>query len=148
VLAAAGALATAALAQASPERWPLSYQGTVIGTLVAQPRRGEQAFDPRDRAVLGDIARQAGAAVHAEALTVDLLESRHRLVSAREEERRRLRRDLHDGLGPLLAGAGLNLDAARAQATRSQRQACADNPDLTVLLDQAKEATAQALADL
>jgi len=148
VLAAAGALDTAALALASPERWPLSYQGTAIGTLVAQPRRGEQAFDPRDRAVLGDLARQAGAAVHAEALTADLLESRHRLVSAREEERRRLRRDLHDGLGPLLAGAGLNLDAARAQTARAQRQAGADNRDLTVLLDQAKEATAQALADL
>jgi len=151
VLAAAGPLAAAdpdSPAQAGPERWPLSYQGTVVGTLVAQPRRGEQAFDPRDRAVLGDLARQAGAAVHAEALTADLLESGHRLVSAREEERRRLRRDLHDSLGPLLAGAGLNLDAARAQAARAQRQVSADNPGLTVLLDQAKEATAQALADL
>jgi two-component system, NarL family, sensor kinase len=151
VLAAAGTLAfpdPVSPAQASPERWPLSYQGTIVGTLVALPRRGEQAFDPRDRAVLGDIARQAGAAVHAEALTADLLESRHRLVSAREEERRRLRRDLHDGLGPLLTSAGLNLDAARAQTARGQRRPGADNPDLTVLLDQAKEATAQALADV
>jgi two-component system NarL family sensor kinase len=148
VLAAAGDSASADLAQASPERWPLSYQGTVVGTLVAQPRRGEQAFDPRDRAVLADIARQAGAAVHAEALTADLLESRHRLVSAREEERRRLRRDLHDGLGPLLTSAGLNLDAARAQTARGQRRPGEDNSDLNVLLDQAKQATAQALADV
>ena len=151
VLAAAGTLAFAdptGPAQASPERWPLSYQGTTVGTLVALPRRGEQAFDPRDRAVLGDLARQAGAAVHAEALTADLLESRHRLVSAREEERRRLRRDLHDGLGPLLTSAGLNLDAARAQTARAQHEPGADNLDLTALLDQAKEATAQALADV
>ena len=153
VLAAAGALASAGPddavragpAQAQPERWALSYQGTEVGTLVAQPRRGEQAFDPRDRAVLADIARQAGAAVYAEALTADLLESRHRLVSAREEERRRLRRDLHDGLGPLLTSVGLNLDAARAQTARGQQRPGAD---LTVLLDQAKEATAAALADV
>ena len=44
-------------------------QGATVGMLVAGPRRGEQAFDPRDRAVLGDIAQQAGTAVHAEALT-------------------------------------------------------------------------------
>jgi two-component system, NarL family, sensor kinase len=154
VLAAAGASTEsnspepASSGEASPERWPLSYQGTVVGTLVAQPRRGEQAFDPRDRAVLGDLARQAGAAVHAEALTTDLLESRHRLITAREEERRRLRRDLHDGLGPLLTSAGLNLDAARVQTTGGQRRPGAGNPDLTALLDQAKEATAQALADV
>jgi two-component system NarL family sensor kinase len=150
VLAAAGtpAPALANPAHAGPERWPLSYQGTVVGTLVAQPRWGEQAFDPRDRAVLADFARQAGPAVHAEALTADLLESRHRLVTAREEERRWLRRDLHDGLGPLLTSAGLNLDAARVQAARARRRPGADNLDLTVLLDQAKEATAQALADV
>ena len=153
VLAAAGAPVPAdpgpaGSGPAGPERWPLSYQGTVVGTLVAQPRRGELSFDPRDRAVLADLARQAGAAVHAEALTADLLESRHQLVTAREEERRRLRRDLHDGLGPLLTSAGLNLDAARASTARGQRRAGADIPDLTVLLDQAKEATAQALADV
>ena len=114
VLAASGEPTAAGDARAG--RWPLSYQGLTVGTLVAWPRRGEETFDPRDRAVLADIARQAGAAVHAEALTADLLDSRQRLVSAREEERRRLRRDLHDGLGPLLTGIGLNLDAARARA--------------------------------
>ena len=127
-------------------RWPLSFQGVTVGTLVACPRSGEEAFDPRDLAVIAEIARQSGAAVHAEALSADLLDSRQRLVSAREEERRRLRRDLHDGLGPLLTGIGLNIDAARARAAHASRAGA--DADLDLLLGRAKEATAQAIADL
>jgi signal transduction histidine kinase len=63
--------------------------------------------------LLEDLARQAEVAVHAVSLTADLQSSRERLVTTREEERRRLRRDLHDGLGPTLASFALKLDAAR-----------------------------------
>ncbi len=122
-------------------RWPLVSQGTPVGTLVAAPRRGEAELDSRDRTVLADLARQAGAAVHAEALTADLVASRQRLVEAREEERRRLRRDLHDGLGPLLTSVGLNLDAVRTQLT-------AGSGDPLELVARAKEASSQAIADL
>ncbi|HST66126.1 MAG TPA: histidine kinase [Mycobacteriales bacterium] len=122
------------------ERWPLTYEGKPTGALVASPRRGEAAFDARDRTVLGDLARQAGPAVRAEALTADLLESRQRLVTAREEERRRLRRDLHDGLGPMLTGLGLNLDAARAAVARGA------DPD--AFLAAAKDASSQVISDL
>jgi signal transduction histidine kinase len=51
--------------------------------------------------------------VHAVRLAADLQSSRERLVTRREEERRRLRRDLHDGLGPTLASFALKLDVAR-----------------------------------
>lgn len=122
-------------------RWPLMSQGTSVGTLVAAPRRGESMFDARDRAMLADLARQAGAAVHAESLTADLVASRQRLVEAREEERRKLRRDLHDGLGPLLTSIGLNLDAARAHLA-------IDDGDPLELLNRAKDASSQAIADL
>jgi two-component system, NarL family, sensor kinase len=128
------------------ERWPLTYQGTPAGFLVALPRRGEDAFDARDQAVLADIARQAGPAVRAEALTADLLDSRQRRVTAREEERRRLRRDLHDGLGPLLTGLGLNLDAARTRLAGVS--AGADTVGVEDFLQRAKEASTQAIGDL
>jgi signal transduction histidine kinase len=62
--------------------------------------------------LLNDLARQAAPAVHAHRLAADLQRSRERLVIAREEERRRLRRDLHDGFGPSLASQALKLDAA------------------------------------
>ena len=122
-------------------RWPLAYEGRVEAYLVASPRKGEDSFDERDRQLLDDVARHAGAPVHAEALTADLLASRQRLVTAREEERRRLRRDLHDGLGPVLTSIGLNLDAAKARLARDPTSAGA-------LLGDAKSGTSQAIADL
>lgn len=124
------------------DEWPLHYRGAVVGTLVAAPRSGETAFGRRDRNVLGDLARQLGAAVHAEALTADLLESRQRLVTAREDERRRLRRELHDGLGPMLTGLGLNVDAARARLARGEPDAADTH------LASVKETSSRAITDL
>lgn len=91
--------------------WPLRYQGQVIGRLVVAPRSPGDAFTTRERQLLGDIAAQAGAAAYAARLTAALQRSRERLVLAREEERRRIRRDLHDGLGPTLASQTFALDA-------------------------------------
>jgi signal transduction histidine kinase len=91
----------------------LSYQGEAVGQLILAPRTGDATFGATDRRLLEDIAHQAGVAVHALRLTADLQRSRERLVTAREEERRRLRRDLHDGLGPQLATQTLKLEAAR-----------------------------------
>ena len=52
-------------------------------------------------------------AAHNVRLSEDLQHSRQKIVTAREEERRRLRRDLHDGLGPVLAAMSFRLDAVR-----------------------------------
>lgn len=93
---------------------PLPYQGMPMGQLLVSPRRSESGFDREEQQLLDDLARQIGAAVHAVRLSADLQASRTRLVNAKEEERRRLRRDLHDGLGPKLAALGLKVDAAHA----------------------------------
>jgi signal transduction histidine kinase len=92
-----------------PETLPLVYQREEIGRLVLSPRSPGEGFSDADRSLLEDLARQAEVAVHAVRLTADLQSSRERLVATREEERRRLRRDLHDGLGAQLAG--LNVQA-------------------------------------
>jgi signal transduction histidine kinase len=96
-----------------PEALPLVYHREEIGRLVISPRAPGEGFSDADRRLLEDLARQAEVAVHAVRLTADLQSSRERLVATREEERRRLRRDLHDGLGPTLASFALKLDAAR-----------------------------------
>jgi signal transduction histidine kinase len=93
------------------EKLPLVYQSETIGQLMLAPRvRGEQ-FSQKDRHLLETIARQAGVAAFNVRLTQDLQRSREQLVTTREEERRRLRRDLHDGLGPALASTSFKLDA-------------------------------------
>jgi signal transduction histidine kinase len=104
-------------------RLPLVYQSELIGHLLAAPRTPGEPFSPADLRLLDDLARQAGPAVHSVRLTADLARSRERIVTAREEERRRLRRDLHDGLGPVLASLTLRLDAARNLLARDPVQA-------------------------
>jgi len=92
--------------------FPLTFQSETLGHLLVAPRASGEAFSAADRRLLEQIAQQAAPAVHAYRLTADLQKSRERIVTAREEERRRLRRDLHDGLGPSLASQALKLEAA------------------------------------
>jgi len=120
--------------------FPLTFQRETVGRLLVGTRsRGEQ-LGPDDERLLADLARQAGPAAHAVALRRALDVSRAGLVTAREEERRRLRRDLHDGLGPTLAGLTLGLDTARARS--------AGQPELQDLLTRLKAETQRAVTDV
>jgi signal transduction histidine kinase len=98
---------------ANPLRLPLFYQGEVLGQLVLGPRGPGETFNIADRNLIAVLARQAGVAAHAVRLTAALQRSREQLVLAREEERRRLRNDLHDGIGPQLAGLTMKIQTAR-----------------------------------
>jgi signal transduction histidine kinase len=97
---------------ASLQTVELTYGGERVGELLVGVRSGEKSLSEADRAVLNLLAAPLAAALHATALAEEVQASRERIVSAREEERRRLHRDLHDGLGPTLTGAGLKADAA------------------------------------
>ena len=91
----------------------LRYDGSRIGELIVGLRTGQRRLGPHDLAVLELLAGPLALALHATALSAALQESRVSIVATREEERRRLRRDLHDGLGPALTGIAFMADAAR-----------------------------------
>jgi two-component system NarL family sensor kinase len=122
-------------------RLPLVHAGERVGTLVIGARSHGELLAASDRRLLEDFARRASAAASAVALSVEVQHARERLVSAREEERRRLRGDLHDGLGPTLAGAVLTIDAAR-------RVLAVDPIGADALLDQAAATVESTVADV
>jgi signal transduction histidine kinase len=118
----------------------LSYQNETVGRIEVSPRARDEPFAPADLRLLQDLARQAGVAVHAVRLTDDLQRSRERMVIAREEERLRLRRDLHDGVGPQLAALTLKIETARNKLI--------DEPGADVLLSDLAERARDAVADV
>ncbi len=113
-----------------PVALPLVYQAETIGTLLLAPRTPGETFASADTRLFDELTRQISLATHAVRLTADLQRSnahlvaaRARVVTAHEEERRRLRRDLHDGLGPTLAALTLKIGAARKLLPRDQAAA-------------------------
>ncbi|MFN8077567.1 MAG: sensor histidine kinase [Kineosporiaceae bacterium] len=110
----------------APERTrtlPISYRGEAVGRLVLPATGLRTRLARRDEQLLADLVRQAATAARTSRLAAQLQAGRERLVLAREEERRRIRRDLHDGLGPALGGAVFTLESARLLVDRDPARA-------------------------
>jgi signal transduction histidine kinase len=117
--------------------FPVTYRGEELAVLQVPPRRGESDFTARDRRVLDAVVTYAAPALHGARTLADLQESRARLVTAREEERRRLRRELHDGLGPALSG--LSLSAAALARRTGLPEAAELHHDIQAVVAQTRE---------
>lgn len=105
------------------EKFDVVYQGEHVGVIRARPRAAESELTERDRELLRLVAAHSGPAMHAVRVVADLRKAREQLVVAREEERRRLRRDLHDDLAPELAGLALSGAAVRRFVTTEPQRA-------------------------
>ncbi|MGW0535662.1 sensor histidine kinase [Streptomyces sp. NPDC003032] len=100
-----------------PRHFDLLHQGVAIGRISVGVREGETTLDARDTGVLSSLANQAAPALASLRLQEELRTSREQILTAREEERRHLRRDIHDGLGPTLAGLRLRVENTTTRLT-------------------------------
>jgi signal transduction histidine kinase len=100
----------------------LRWHGEPLGVLAVAARPGEEDLEPRDRRLLDHLAGQLAAVAYALRLTADLDAGRRALVAGIAEERRRLRRDLHDGLGPQLAAVALGVSTAERALARADAE--------------------------
>jgi two-component system, NarL family, sensor kinase len=110
--------------QDNTQIFPLIHGSETIGRIVLEPRGLDEQFSSADYQLLDMIVHQVSIAAYNVRLTAELQRSRERLVTALEDERRRLRRDLHDGLGPVLASMSFRLDAASNFVRVDPDQAC------------------------
>jgi signal transduction histidine kinase len=100
----------------------LTFQREMVGRLLVGQRTAGERLTRDDERLLANLARQVAPAAHAVALRQALDAARTGQAAAREEERRRLRRDLHDGVGPTLAALVLGVETARTMPAGCQRQ--------------------------
>ena len=135
-----GSIASSGEPTASSQTWALTYNGKPVGTVVVGPRRGERRLSRSDRRVMDLVAAPIAIVLHAQVLTEDLKASRERVIDAAEEERTRLRRELHDSLGPLLTGVALKADSISLAARHRPERAESLANELAEQLRQSVEA--------
>jgi len=101
---------------------PVSHQGELLGALAVNKKRGEN-LNAVEQKLISDLAGQAGLVLKNVGLNRELLArlddlraSRQRLVTAQDEERRRLERNLHDGAQQHLVALKIKVGLAEAAA--------------------------------
>ncbi len=95
---------------------PLVYRDETIGRLECGPR-GAEPYSEADIELLAAVARQVALALHDARQSHELAASRTRLVQAAQAERRRIERDLHDGVQQELVALMAKIEVARRSAT-------------------------------
>ncbi|MGH9198360.1 MAG: histidine kinase, partial [Acidimicrobiia bacterium] len=107
----------------------VAHQGTKVGEISVAKKKGE-ALSPQEHKLLSDLASQAGLAFSNLRLTeelkaklVELQESRRRIVSAQDEERRRMERDIHDGAQQQLVSMAVKLALAKSLLAKDAAKA-------------------------
>jgi two-component system NarL family sensor kinase len=122
-------------------RIEITYRQESVGWLEVTLRLPKEGLSSSEYSLLNSLARQVGITLHAARLSEALQASREQLVTTREEERRRIRRDLHDGLGPTLASLRMQLSALR--------RIVRDDPDAAEqLIDELRNDVSAATADI
>lgn len=129
-VSASGSAAPPTAESRGAESFPVALRGELLATLSASPRPGESELSRRDRAALAAIARHAAPALDGARSLAEARAASAALVGAREEERRRLRRELHDDLGPALSGLALGAAAIAKRAAGIDAAIAADAQEL------------------
>lgn len=122
---------------------PLYVSATPIGSLIVAERRPGERYTEPDRRLLDALAPQVAIVVRATELAEALERQRDQVIAATQRERERLRRDLHDGLGPALTGIGLGL-----QAVAMDPAIAAGSPNAAALIHTMRAQTATAVGDM
>ena len=104
---------------------PVTALGETVGELHVGLRAPGEKWSTEQQAAVDEVADRAGTLAYAADLVADIARSRERIVVAREEERRRLRADLHDGVAPALAGTALQLESLARRLDRTGEDALA-----------------------
>jgi signal transduction histidine kinase len=115
--------ATWGVATGNPFTVPLTYQGVAAGCLRVTGGAPGRPVGRRERRVLVELSPHLGAVLHTTRLLGAARQGADRVLYARERERRRLRQELHDSLGPILAGISLGLHAAQRVMRRDPHRA-------------------------
>ena len=119
---------------------PIRYQGKLLGALaIAMPR--DEPLRPASAQLVADVAAQAGPVLSNAGLISELRESRQRLVTAGDEARRRLERNLHDGAQQDLVALAIKLKIAGGVLGD-------DDTEARELLEELQADTAAALQNL
>jgi signal transduction histidine kinase len=106
-----------------PLRLPLQVAARPVGCLLIAPRTARDGWSRADRELLAVLAQQVAVVAHAAQLNTELARSRDEVLTATADERRRLRQELHDGLGPALSGIALGLEAAEVSFPQNPERA-------------------------